>query len=641
MQEMHKIIVSIFRIFKLNFQKHLKRIEIQMKKIIFIVLFIASSLYAQIKFDANFESGNLSTVTTTDSVNYELRTIEDVGGRWFYFKITGMKDKLISVKILNSDVKRPFYSYDNYNFQRFTADESPKTNLFQKVFEFNTVYVSYYAPYTYTYLQERLNTWGKSDYVIVDTLGFTDHNLPLQEITITDPLTPHEQKLHVWIHARTHPGETPSSFQFDGIVQKLLSDDDVIDFYRKKTIFHLYPFNNPEGVYFGRSRTNFYGVDQEREWNKEDNATASEVVMLKNRMKEILNENNIEVFLNLHSQVSPYCTFWIHTPGSTSDYFYRREYQFSNLNISDNPYFYKEDLSESNLQPYFPEGWLWANHGDKVMALTYETPYDRYSNDVWVTNENLYELGYRTVYSIGEYLELSHPKHLILDNKDAALSGNWKSGEVGLNFFSDDYAEISNGFESENASFNSGELESGIYDVYAWWPDFEDNSFNTRFTISKGFESTIIEKTQRANGGQWNFLSEIKLNNAENISINVNANSSGKVIADAFRIIYRGSVSSMQENNLPTSFILYQNYPNPFNPSTTIRVELKKSQNVMLRVFNTLGQTIAVLADDFLAEGVHEFIFNASQRRNLSSGIYYYQLISADHSETKGMALVK
>jgi murein tripeptide amidase MpaA len=291
--------------------------------------------------------------------------------------------------------------------------------MFQKTFTEDSVYVAYYTPYNYSFLQERLAEWKLNSFTKIDTLGITDKGLPIQQITITDPSVPNANKQRVWIHARTHPGETPSSWHFDGIVQKLLSNDDVISYYRQNVIFYLIPFTNPDGVYYGRSRTNFSGIDVERDWNKSELETCKEVKILKQRMTQINSEKVLSVFNNLHSQAAPYCTFWIHTSASTSATFYRREYQYSNLNTSDNPYFDPGDFEESTLQPYFPEGWLWANHGEQVMALTYETPYDKYSTDIWVTNSNLMELGNRNVYAIAEYLELSHPKWYILDNKNA------------------------------------------------------------------------------------------------------------------------------------------------------------------------------------------------------------------------------
>jgi len=612
-----------------------------MKSLLLFLLITSSISFSQIKFDANFESGNLATVTTTDSIYYQISTYEDIGGRWFYYRISGVKDKFIRVRVINSDVNRPMYSYDNRDFIRFTEEESPSVNYYEKTFDEDTVYVAYYTPYNYSFLQERFAEWEQSEFVKLDTLGFTEHNFPVQEMILTDTSVPDKYKLRVWIHARTHPGETPSSWHFDGIMQELLKDDDVIDFYRKNIIFYLYPFNNPEGVFYGRSRTNYYGVDQEREWNKSDDETASAVLMLKNRMKEINSEKVLSVALNLHSQAAPYPTFWIHTASSTSDYFYRREYQFSNLAISDLPYFAQSDYRESHLQDYFPEGFMWANYGEDILALTYETPYDHYSNGEWVTNENLFEFGYTTVYGIAEFLELSHSKRIIIDNIDASTNGLWETTQFGLNFYSDDFNYIDAGTGENEITYETEMIESGHYDVYGWWTANSVNADNTKFLISSDSEEWISEKSQKTDGGQWNLLSTIQLNDSSKISVTINDDANGTVVADAFRIIYRGPVSNVSDNTIVNSFELYQNYPNPFNPSTTIRFKLNKSEHVKVNIYNSLGELVDTIVDNYLGIGLHEIIFNSTSYSSLSSGVYYYQLITEPFSETKGMVLLK
>ena len=100
-----------------------------MKKIFLLLLIITGTTYSQIIFDAEFESGNLLSVTTSDSVSFIVRTKEDIGGRWFYFRIRNVEGKFIKVTVQNSDVKRAMYSYDNNEFIRFTAAESPSTSL--------------------------------------------------------------------------------------------------------------------------------------------------------------------------------------------------------------------------------------------------------------------------------------------------------------------------------------------------------------------------------------------------------------------------------------------------------------------------------------------------------------------------------
>ncbi len=613
-----------------------------MKKFLLLFTFIPVLTFGQIKFDADFESGNLKSVTTNDSLNYTVTTYADIVGRWFYFRMSGVKDKFVKVTFANSDADRPMYSYDNREFTRFTQGESPYINYFQKTFSEDTVYIAYYTPYTLSYLQERINEWRQSEFVKVDTLGFTNHNLPIEEITLTDTTVADSGKYEIWIHARTHPSETPSSFHFDGIVQKLLEDDDVISFYRKKIIFHLIPFTNPDGVYYGKSRVNYDGVDVESNWDEPDYATTKEVKILKARMSEINNKKHFSVFFNLHSQVSSFCTFWIHTAASTTPNFYRKEFQISNLNTSDNPYFTPNDYSFSSLKTVFPEGWLWSNYGSDVMALTYETPYDKYSTDIWVTNENLYQIGFRTVYAVAEYLELSHPKHILLDNKNAIASGTWNTDTTGVQFYSDNFYTSPAGNGENSITYSTEELEPGMYDIYGWWPENPNYAYNTQFTINAGGNENLIEKTQKTNGGQWNFMREVSLNNSGTILINLTNNASGTVAADAFRIIYRGPVTSVEDKVVrPTNFTLYQNYPNPFNPATTIRFELAERSHVQLRVFNALGELVAVLVNKDLGTGQHEVIFDAADYKGLASGIYYYNLTTGNHSVTKGMVLVK
>ena len=611
-------------------------------------LFFPFLISAQIQFDDNFESGNIKDVKQIDSTHFEVTTRKDNGGRWFYFRISGVKNKKVGVTVTTSDVTRPMYSYDNETFVRFTREEAPYVNYFEKKFEKDTVYVAYYTPYTFTYLQKRIAEWRQNPYVIsVDTIGYGEKGLPLQDIVLTDPFAPSSEKLQVWIHARTHPGETPGSFQFDGILQTLLSDDPVIEYYRQKIIFHLIPFVNPEGVYYGFSRTNPEYVDLERQWATDDSTVAPEVLALRNHMKEVNKFKLISVFQNIHSQASDRCTFWIHTASSTSDRYYRIEHQFANLATSDIPYFVQDDYSYSNLKDYFPEGFIWNNYGDKVLALTYETPYDYYSDGEEVTNENLYEIGRRDVYAIGEFLKLSHPKRIILDNEAAVVTGEWQRDTSGIEFFGDYFLTSAAGNGENKIVYSTGNIQKGKYDIYAWYPTREDFAYNTRFKIQTDWESLTIEKTEKTAGAQWNFLSEVNLQNGGEIKITIDNAAAGIVAADAFRIIYRGEPNSVKEHLIAYDFRLEQNYPNPFGTEqsdthlTHIPFTLAKPGNVNLTVFNALGQKIAVLKNGFLRKGRYEVTFNPQDFGRLASGVYYYRLTFNGKSITKPMVFLK
>lgn len=80
------------------------------------------------------------------------------------------------------------------------------------------------------------------------------------------------------------------------------------------------------------------------------------------------------------------------------------------------------------------------------------------------------------------------------------------------------------------------------------------------------------------------------------------------------------------------------NYPNPFNPSTIIQFKLEKRSPVTLKIYNSLGQEVALLVNRELEAGLHEYEFNAS---NYTSGVYYYTLKCNGATESHKMLLLK
>lgn len=92
------------------------------------------------------------------------------------------------------------------------------------------------------------------------------------------------------------------------------------------------------------------------------------------------------------------------------------------------------------------------------------------------------------------------------------------------------------------------------------------------------------------------------------------------------------------EVGIPSEFVLEQNYPNPFNPSTTIQFGLPVESDVKLTVYNSLGQTVALLVNTKMPAGFHYVNFDASK---LASGTYIYRLEAGEKIQTKKMLLMK
>ncbi|MCK9426661.1 MAG: T9SS type A sorting domain-containing protein [Ignavibacteriaceae bacterium] len=90
------------------------------------------------------------------------------------------------------------------------------------------------------------------------------------------------------------------------------------------------------------------------------------------------------------------------------------------------------------------------------------------------------------------------------------------------------------------------------------------------------------------------------------------------------------------------TFLLEQNYPNPFNSKTKIKYSVPSgavvSFTTVLNAYDVLGNKVATLVNENKPAGDYEVEFDT---KNLSSGIYFYQLRIGEFFETKKMILLK
>ena len=89
---------------------------------------------------------------------------------------------------------------------------------------------------------------------------------------------------------------------------------------------------------------------------------------------------------------------------------------------------------------------------------------------------------------------------------------------------------------------------------------------------------------------------------------------------------------------VPSKYKLGQNYPNPFNPTTAIEYSVPLSGYVSLRVYNTLGEEVAILVNGNQNAGSYLATFDGS---GLASGVYFYRLESGSVVLTKKLMLMK
>jgi hypothetical protein len=290
------------------------------------------------------------------------------------------------------------------------------------------VALAFFIPYTVTQLKDYLARISNHPAVSIHTLGYSPHyHFPIQHIEITDPNST-TQKARVWIQARTHPGETPTNFVLEGLIDFLLSEDSIAKSMREQLIFHIIPMHNPDGVFAGNYRTNLESKNLEISWFFDKNNpefllphTPLENQLLHNVMQPLLNQEiPVKIALNLHASngAPDEAAFAFPHFGDNPN-----KYTPEQINLWNNQLIFIDYLTQlyenriesapkegysDFLNRYHPETWWWYNTQDKVMALTVEATYGKAGYDHWISDIEHRDLGKALAKTIATYLELEH-----------------------------------------------------------------------------------------------------------------------------------------------------------------------------------------------------------------------------------------
>ncbi|CAH8602774.1 unnamed protein product [Heterobilharzia americana] len=274
-----------------------------------------------LKFESRFECGNLRKVIQVRQYEYDLILNPDVNTlsnlQWFYFRVSNMESNVpYRFNIVNCEKvgsqfssgmqpllfsvrealeSRPHWrrvgSHITYYRNHFIRQLTRKRNIdggtyytasFMIRFPYtgDVCYLAYHYPYTYTRLLTDLNKWQNQTlnnstdiYFRIQQLTSTILCNPVPLITITqndnssDESTGNNQRRYIVITCRVHSGESNSSWVMKGLLQHLLSNDDMkmIEL-RKMFIFKIVPMLNPDGVISGNHRCSMSGKDLNRHW---------------------------------------------------------------------------------------------------------------------------------------------------------------------------------------------------------------------------------------------------------------------------------------------------------------------------------------------------------------------------------------
>jgi murein tripeptide amidase MpaA len=250
-----------------------------------------------------FEAGSIRILDANDHENVRLGLRTDNAAKfkqWFYFRVVGARGLALGMTIEDvaetnkvidaADLPdawagyRAVASYDLENWFRIPTLYDGKNIKIDFKPERDSVYIANFAPYTLERLRNFIARASLNPLVHVEVLGRTPDGHDFELLTFGET-APNKKKL--WAITRQHPSETPGSWCIEGLMERLLDDNDPLT--RKildKSVFYVIPNMNPDGSARGNTRSNAYGVNLNREWELGNPGKAPEVVMMRREMDE-------------------------------------------------------------------------------------------------------------------------------------------------------------------------------------------------------------------------------------------------------------------------------------------------------------------------------------------------------------------
>src|SRR5690606_9314704 len=193
--------------------------------------------------------------------------------QWFHFRLStehAQEHKLIITNASESAYPdgwkdyQAVASYDRQTWFRVDTEYDGKALTIKHFPEEESVYFAYFAPYISERNMDLLHQ-AQSDYN--SQMVEFGESLDGRDMSLRIVGEPEDGKKKIWITARQHPGETMAEWLIEGLLDRLLDEDDgVARALLDKAVFYIVPNMNPDGSVRGHLRTNAAGMNLNREW---------------------------------------------------------------------------------------------------------------------------------------------------------------------------------------------------------------------------------------------------------------------------------------------------------------------------------------------------------------------------------------
>lgn len=256
-----------------------------------------------VRVSSAFDGGNVEVLDTSDPSNVRLRIRRDAGGRflqWFYFRVSGARGVPLVLHLENAgeaSYARGFHGYsavassDRERWLRVPTSYDDRALTIRVTPDTDALWVAYFAPYSMERHADCIARWQRDPRVRLEVLGGT---LDGQDL---DALTLGGGERRIWILARQHPGETMAEWFVEGLLDRLLDEDDPVSArLLEKATFHVVPNMNPDGSRRGHLRTNAAGINLNRAWLEPSLEESPEVFLVRERM----HRTGVDLCLDVH-----------------------------------------------------------------------------------------------------------------------------------------------------------------------------------------------------------------------------------------------------------------------------------------------------------------------------------------------------
>jgi len=268
----------------------------------------------KICISSQFDSGNIKVLAVNSANDIPLEINKDSNSdffQWFHFRLHSTAGNKHKIRIMNAadaayaegwQDYQAVASYDREIWFRVKTRYENGELIIQHTPEQQSTYYAYFAPYSYEKHLDLMHRVQQSPLCRLEHLGESldgrDMTLAIIGETIAHKFADQTKtKKPVWIIARQHPGETMAEWFCEGLLDRLLDEDDPVS---KELLqhcnFYVVANMNPDGSARGNLRTNAAGSNLNREWLAPSLEKSPEVYLVQRKMEE----TGVGLFLDIH-----------------------------------------------------------------------------------------------------------------------------------------------------------------------------------------------------------------------------------------------------------------------------------------------------------------------------------------------------